>query len=243
MQRRRITGQSRRTSPWITWRDYARLRSWAQGEGLNVPRVTSGYCAFVRTHPARPPAHSLIQIRILLSFLGSLSVTAAPIPSLPAPDIAALSLWLPTASSADPPLPSPNPLVLFLDTEATPSSLFTRTKTTYRDHYTAARYRFHIPPPPTSSPLEVLLYNEDGDITETSIRNIAFVRRSPPRWVTPSASTGCLPGVMRRWLLKHGRIVEAVEGELKRDGAVEGEYVLTFNGVEGCRIGQIKFSE
>lgn len=205
--------------------------------------MTSGYCAVVRTHSARPHAHSLIQIRILLSFSGCLSVTAAPVPSLPVPDIAASSLWLPKLSSAAQTLPSPNPLVVFLDTDPTPSSLFTRTKTTCRDHYTAARNRFHIPPPPTASPFEVLLYNEDGDITETSIRNIAFVRRSPPRWVTPSASTGCLPGVVRRWLLDNDRIVEAVEGELKRDGLVEGEYVLTFNGVEGCRIGQIKFSE
>ncbi|EIW63977.1 uncharacterized protein TRAVEDRAFT_109410 [Trametes versicolor FP-101664 SS1] len=195
------------------------------------------------TFCTHPHAHSLIQIRILLSFSGSLSVTAAPIPSLPVPDIAASSLWLPTLSSATQSLPSLDPLAVFLDTEPTPSSLFTRTKTTCRDHYTAARNRFHIPPPPAASPLEVLLYNEDGDITETSIRNIAFVRRSPPRWVTPSASTGCLPGVMRRWLLEHGRIVEAVEGELKRDGVVEGEYVLTFNGVEGCRIGQIRFNE
>ena len=33
--------------------------------------------------------------------------------------------------------------------------------------------------------------------------------------------------------------VEADEGELKKDSIVKGEYVLTFNGVEGCRLGRI----
>lgn len=46
---------------------------------------------------------------------------------------------------------------------------------------------------------------------------------------------------MRRWLLEKGRVTEAVQRELTRDDLVEGEYVLTFNGVEGCRLGRIMF--
>ncbi|KAI0828966.1 aminotransferase [Trametes gibbosa] len=181
------------------------------------------------------------RIRILLSFSGAVSVTASPAPQLDYNDPSALSLY-PPPSPTVPFTLSPTPLFVFLDTVSTPATLFTRTKTTRRDHYTAARSRFGIPPPPTPSPHDVLLFNESREITETSIRNVAFVRRSPPCWVTPSAATGCLPGVMRRWLLEQGRVVEAVAGELTRDGVVDGEFVLTFNGVEGCRIGQLKFS-
>ena len=166
-------------------------------------------------------------------------MTAAPAPPLPNPDPFAPSLWLPSGSSPDPPDFGLALLTIHLDTIPTPSSVFTRTKTTHRDHYNAARSRFGIPPPPSPSLDEVLLFNDNDDITETSIRNIAFVRRSPPQWVTPAGSTGCLPGVVRRWLLEHGRVVEADEGELKKDSIVKGEYVLTFNGVEGCRLGRI----
>ncbi|KAI0756245.1 aminotransferase [Daedaleopsis nitida] len=159
---------------------------------------------------------------------------------LPYPDPMAASLWLPSASTPDPPFLGPDLLTVYLDTAPTPASLFTRTKTTYRDHYNAARDRSDLPPLPTSSPFEVVLHNEDDEITETSIRNIAFVRRSPPRWVTPHASSGCLPGVCRRWLLEQGRIIEADAGELKKAIVRDGEYVLTFNGVEGCRLGRVK---
>ncbi|KAI0361036.1 hypothetical protein OH77DRAFT_1392126 [Trametes cingulata] len=185
---------------------------------------------------------SCFRIRILLSPSGSISVTATPIAPLPVSDPAALSLWLPTSCPQSTAPPS-DPLIVHLDTVPTPSSAFTRTKTTLRDHYNAARARFNIPPPPTPSHHEVLLFNENGHITETSIRNIAFARRSPPSWVTPAASSGCLPGVMRRFLLEHGRIVECAEGELTRDSIHDGEYVLVFNGVEGCRVGQIKHGQ
>ena len=167
-------------------------------------------------------------------------MTASPAPPFPIPDPMAPSLWLPSASPPDPPSFGLDLLAIHLDTVPTPSSVFTRTKTTHRDHYNAARSRFAIPPPPSPSLDEVVLFNEIGDITETSIRNIAFVRRSPPRWVTPATSTGCLTGVVRRWLLEQGRIVEADEGELKREDVLHGEYVLTFNGVEGCRLGRIQ---
>ncbi|TFK95037.1 hypothetical protein K466DRAFT_579538 [Polyporus arcularius HHB13444] len=183
------------------------------------------------------------RIRILLSHTGALSVTASPTAPLPLPDPMVASLWLPSYSDPDPPYFGLQPLVVHVDTVPTPSDVFTRTKTTRRDHYTAARARFNIPPPPTTSLLEVLLHNEDEDVTETSIRNIAFVRGSPPCWVTPSASTGCLPGVVRRWLLEQGRVREAGEGELKRSDIVDGEYVLTFNGVEGCRMGRIRLAQ
>ncbi|TRM66254.1 aminotransferase class IV-domain-containing protein [Schizophyllum amplum] len=92
-------------------------------------------------------------------------------------------------------------LRLCVDSEPTRKSLFTTTKTTKRAGYEAARERAGIRPGELA---DVLLYNEDGALTEASISNVAFFRDS--YWVTPPLSTGCLPGVLRAWLLKQGRI-------------------------------------
>ncbi|GBE77444.1 aminotransferase [Sparassis latifolia] len=180
---------------------------------------------------------STFKIRIIVTRAGVLKASAAPVPPLPSLDPGCASL----EAVIHDPLPSIfEPLLtICLDTEPTPSSVFTRTKTTHRPHYSAARNRLGVPPLPSPSTKDVLLYNPSGELTETSIRNIAFLRGSPARWVTPHSSTGCLCGVMRRWLLEQGRIVEASEGELRLGNLVDGEYVLTFNGVEGCRLGRI----
>ncbi|KAH9897866.1 aminotransferase [Cubamyces lactineus] len=224
--------------------DAAQVHGWPIPQQLSLSRLEEECNAEITKHGSSDPLEQSFRIRILLSYAGALSVTASPTSPFPLPshDPTAPSLWLPSAAS-DLPVSASEMLVLHLDILPTPSSNFTRTKTTHRDHYTSARGRFNIPPPPTSSIDEVLLFNESGDLTETSIRNVAFVRRSPPCWVTPHVSTGCLPGVMRRWLLEQGRVVEAVKGELTRDGVVDGEYVLTFNGVEGCRVGRVKVGE
>ena len=125
-----------------------------------------------------------------------------------------------------------DPITLFLDSVPTPSSLFTTTKTTNRTHYAAARARFGLPDVGGSA--DVLLWNTKGMLTETSVRNVAFFRRC--RWVTPHDSTGCLPGVTRRWLLEQGLVVADDQGLLTTDRVQEGELVLIFNAVEGCRI-------
>jgi 4-amino-4-deoxychorismate lyase len=129
-----------------------------------------------------------------------------------------------------------DPIELFLDKVATPSSLFTATKTTHRSHYTAARARFGLPD--IGGPADVLLWNTKGMITETVVRNVAFFRRR--RWITPHDSTGCLPGVTRRWLLEQGRVIVDDQGLLTRDNPKEGELVLVFNAVEGCRIAVVR---
>lgn len=89
----------------------------------------------------------------------------------------------------------------------------------------------------TTSPADVLLYNPLDQISETTIYNVAFYRSN--RWQTPPVSSGCLPGVLRRWLLEQGRIYEADENLLTRESSQEGEYVLLFNGVHGCRLGRL----
>jgi hypothetical protein len=41
---------------------------------------------------------------------------------------------------------------------------------------------------------------------------------------------------MRRWLLEQGLVVTDDQGLLSRDKVKEGELILIFNAVEGCRI-------
>ena len=123
-------------------------------------------------------------------------------------------------------------LTVFLDSQPTQTSLFTITKTTQRNVYNNARMRATIPNPSS----DVILYDSHGVLTEASIHNFAVHRSGT--WVTPAASTGCLPGVLRRWLLEQGRIREDHEGVLTKDRLNEGEWVLLFNGVQGCRLGK-----
>lgn len=72
---------------------------------------------------------------------------------------------------------------------------------------------------------------------ETSIFNVAFLRDS--KWLTPHSKVGCLPGVARRWLLESELIEEDADGRLDTTNITEGEVVLLFNGVQGCRLGII----
>ncbi len=74
-------------------------------------------------------------------------------------------------------------------------------KTTHRRVYDAARKAC----PDTD---DVLLYNERGQITETTIANIMV--RTGSGWVTPPVQCGCLPGTYRAWLLDRGKVKEQV---------------------------------
>lgn len=77
---------------------------------------------------------------------------------------------------------------------------------------------------------------------ETTVRNVAFHRNG--KWVTPHENTGCLTGVMRKWLIDHGRVTvdeEGLNGKiLLKNKVVEDEMVLVFNAVEGCRLAVVK---
>ncbi len=72
-------------------------------------------------------------------------------------------------------------------------------KTTKRDIYENRRRRH-----PDAD--DVLLINEKGELTESTIANVAV--KLDGRWVTPPVESGCLPGVYRRVLLDEGRIAE-----------------------------------
>lgn len=179
------------------------------------------------------------QIRLILAESGVLTATANLLPWTLNSDPTSASFFKP---DLDAPSLYGAPIPIILDSEPTPSSRFTRTKTTNRGMYDAARARHGINSLPSShldvlSPGDVLLYNPQNMITETSVFNVAFYRSN--RWMTPPESSGCLPGILRRWLLEQGRISEARDGILTRDSVEDGECVLLMNGVRGCQLGRV----
>ena len=81
-------------------------------------------------------------------------------------------------------------------------SEFTRYKTTRRAHYAA------FSPVVGSGMFDTILYNEAGEITETTFGNLAMLVEG--EWVTPPLACGLLPGVGRAVALRDGRVHEAV---------------------------------
>jgi len=78
---------------------------------------------------------------------------------------------------------------------------FVRYKTTRRAHYAAFA-------PTTPGVFDTVLWNEAGEITETTFGNIAVLLDG--RWSTPPLACGLLPGVGRAVALREGRLIEAV---------------------------------
>ncbi|BGP12373.1 hypothetical protein JCM10213v2_000289 [Rhodosporidiobolus nylandii] len=65
---------------------------------------------------------------------------------------------------------------------------------------------------PSAPPFDVIIFNRAGEVTETSISNVAFPFSINPAafFVTPSSSCGLLEGVQRADLLEKGEVVEGV---------------------------------
>jgi para-aminobenzoate synthetase/4-amino-4-deoxychorismate lyase len=55
---------------------------------------------------------------------------------------------------------------------------------------------------------DVLLLNQNGELTESTIANVAV--KLAGTWYTPPVDSGCLPGVYRRTLLEEGKLAERV---------------------------------
>ncbi|MHB8452966.1 MAG: chorismate-binding protein [Mycobacteriales bacterium] len=100
------------------------------------------------------------------------------------------------------PLPPPprSPVRLVLDHEPVRSTdRWLYHKTTRRGAHEARAARH-----PEAD--EVLAHNESGQLTESTIANLAV--RLAGRWWTPPVTAGCLPGVERERLVERGRLVE-----------------------------------
>lgn len=121
-----------------------------------------------------------LKLRLLVDNAGRMTVTATPLPP------AAGRIW--RIAPALTPVDAANP--------------FLRYKTTHRIVYDRARAE-------TPGYDDVLLWNQRGEVTETSVANVLF-DFGDGQWITPPVACGLLPGVYRAYLLNARRIREAV---------------------------------
>jgi len=101
------------------------------------------------------------------------------------------------------------------------SNRFLFHKTTHREVYDRCRRDF-----PNHD--DVVLWNEEGEITETSIANL--VLRLDGELLTPALDSGLLPGTLREELLEKGTISEEV---LRVDDVPRATEIFLINSVRG----------
>lgn len=94
-------------------------------------------------------------------------------------------------------------------------------KTTRRESYARARAL-------RPDAEDVILWNDRGEITETTIANLAV--RMGGHWITPPVASGLLAGVMREELLARG---DWKEGVIPRDDIQPGIEVRLCNALRG----------
>ncbi|KAF8971742.1 aminotransferase [Flammula alnicola] len=190
----------------------AETHNWLYAKSLLKYNYLKSYCSdAISEQRVRGHTSTSFRLRITVSVEGRIVVTATPLPEPFRSDPTSLSLSKPPPPIPDSDTPVGSALRIYVDKEAIDPSVFTQTKTTLRDIYEHAKARNERPPPneaiedppAPAAGWDVLLYNRDGEIMETSIFNVAFYRDS--EWLTPSSNSGCLPGVMRKWLLDNGR--------------------------------------
>ena len=75
---------------------------------------------------------------------------------------------------------------------------------------------------------DAILINERGEITETTITNLAVFRDD--HWITPALSCGLLPGVLRAEMLARGEIIEGI---IPAEDLHSGEVIRSFNALRG----------
>ena len=101
--------------------------------------------------------------------------------------------------------PTATPVRLHLATRplAEAQGEWVRFKTTRRAHYAA------FAPAPGSGIFDTVLFNAEGEITESTFGNLAM-QMDDGRWLTPPLACGLLPGVGRAVALREGRGQEGV---------------------------------
>jgi para-aminobenzoate synthetase/4-amino-4-deoxychorismate lyase len=98
-------------------------------------------------------------------------------------------------------------------------------KTTNRDIYESRRLK---------NVDDVILINERGECTETTIANFAVLLNG--EWCTPPLSSGCLPGVERAVLLRQGVLQERV---LFPQDVRDGKQIIVFNSLRGTESAEL----
>ena len=149
---------------------------------------------------AAASAHRQLRLRLTLSAKGLIVLDPAPLPD----DAGRARLVL-----DDRPIDRDDPMLFH--------------KTTHRARYEQASARF-----PDAD--EVVLWNADGEVTETTISSIAV--KVGGGWITPPATSGCLPGAARAEAIATGEVAEGVVTLSALRGATE---IAVFNAVRGRR--------
>ncbi len=106
-----------------------------------------------------------------------------------------------------------------------PTNLFLYHKTTNRAVYERAR---------RSDCDDVVLWNPDGEVTETTIANI--IVEVEGRRVTPPVACGLLPGTMRAELLARNDIAEAPVTVQQLQAAPEFSLINAVRGIWPARL-------
>jgi para-aminobenzoate synthetase/4-amino-4-deoxychorismate lyase len=141
------------------------------------------------------------RVRMLLSRTGRITVQLEDLPQADGPPVR-LALDHEPVDAADP---------------------WLQHKTTQRNVFLAAALRH-----PEAD--DVVLVNQHGEITETTIGNVAV--RLEGRWCTPPTMSGCLPGVERGRLLELGVLHERV---LHAADLLAAEDLAVFSSLRGWR--------
>lgn len=162
--------------------------------------------------------HETHKLTLLVSLIGEITVTSSLV-TQPLYDFS-----LPKASSR---LTDNVQAKVYISSHATNASFYTLHKTNHRPMYAAARSAAGIEhEAPTST--EVLLYNQEGQITEASLSTVYFLRNNS--WITPASQCGGNLGATRALALSRGWCIEGLVG-LKE--VVPDEIIILSNGVRG----------
>jgi para-aminobenzoate synthetase/4-amino-4-deoxychorismate lyase len=121
------------------------------------------------------------------------------------------------------PVAAPTITVTVAEDPVSSGDVFLFHATTHRDAYEARRDRH----PGVD---DVLLVNERGELTETTVGNLAL--RFGDRWWTPSVESGCLSGAYRQRLLDQGRLRERAIAVHELYAADE---IAVVDGIRGWR--------
>jgi para-aminobenzoate synthetase / 4-amino-4-deoxychorismate lyase len=145
------------------------------------------------------------KLRLLLARSGAVTLVSAPVPAAPSSPVDCVALPLPVV----------------------PGDWRLRHKTTDRGFYSEA-----LEIAQESGCREAVFVRDDGLLTEGSYTNL-FVEREG-KLLTPTASLGLLPGILRAELLEQGR---AVEAELTLDDLANGFFIgNALRGLLAARI-------
>jgi para-aminobenzoate synthetase/4-amino-4-deoxychorismate lyase len=153
---------------------------------------------------ARCFAASDHRVRLLVDERGRVKVESAPLPPADPDRLLNVGLAAQPVNSADP---------------------FLYHKTTHRNVYEPARLAMH-----GTGWDDVLLWNERGELTESTVANLIVALDG--RLYTPPVSSGLLAGTYRAWLLSRGEVEERV---LRLEDLRAAQAVYLANSLRGLR--------